>query len=685
MANTISRAFIIAIFIALIPLCLPSVTVAQDDHVATFHQKAEGWEKRLSDIENALIEDAPKSSVTDKFREELRLMRSSAGEENRLAEEEMSVHKQRLSALGNKPAEEEGVVEDETIVKRREEISENVRQADARIKRSALIIAKSNEMLDRVYAYEQRKKRTRLLRRQISDPLSAGYFAAIPNELRNTAELWSEATPTREIISAGLLTLAVLLGAICIYVAERKATSHLRNSGKLRSIAPPSILIALAALLTAALTCLQYGKGGAVLFESRIALSGTLAFFLSGVALVALWHTMPARDVNYGKFWRLALRLAKLLLAFSMLAILTGYVYLGVYIAVNVSAFFFSLSVFISLRLTLIRFSQTKQRKGISPLSVALAEPVLGLLCAQIWLISYGASPEDIWEWLARYKEGLTIGSIRIHPVDLLIGVAFFFGLLFISRGAQWFISERIFPNTQLDVGVRNAVIAVIGYTGGGLAFLALLSATGVDMSSIAIVAGAFSVGIGFGLQAIFNNFISGLILLFERPVRVGDWVVAGGVEGIIKRIRVRSTQIETFYNAAVIVPNSVFITESVTNWTLHDMSGRVDVKVSVAHGSDVRLVQRLLYELAKDHEEVLAFPESSVLFMNFGEFALNFELRCFIRNIRNFPDVASELRFAIDKAFRENGIVIPVPQRDLRIVSTPSGASPAIVNNDDE
>jgi small-conductance mechanosensitive channel len=196
------------------------------------------------------------------------------------------------------------------------------------------------------------------------------------------------------------------------------------------------------------------------------------------------------------------------------------------------------------------------------------------------------------------------------------------------------------------------------------------------------MVAGALSVGIGFGLQNIVNNFVSGLILLFERPIKSGDFVTVGGVEGTVKQISIRSTEIETLDRQNVIVPNSELVSQQVTNWVLHDPHGRLQLLVGVAYGSDVDKVRDVLLDVAQGHPQVLtdgiSSPRPKVLFREFGDSALIFELRVWIRQIRRRFDVSSEINFGIERAFREAGIEIPFPQRDLHVKSWSDGARPS-------
>ena len=183
--------------------------------------------------------------------------------------------------------------------------------------------------------------------------------------------------------------------------------------------------------------------------------------------------------------------------------------------------------------------------------------------------------------------------------------------------------------------------------------------------------------GIGFGLQNIVNNFISGIILLFERPIRTGDWIVVGNTEGYVRKISIRSTQIETFDRADVIVPNSELISNQVTNWMLRDPWGRVIVPVGVAYGSDVEKVREVLLQAARSHplvitEDIRVGPPR-VLFRGFGDSSLNFEIRFFIRNVDQRLSTQSDLNFAIEKGLREANIEIPFPQRDLHLRSVDS------------
>ena len=288
----------------------------------------------------------------------------------------------------------------------------------------------------------------------------------------------------------------------------------------------------------------------------------------------------------------------------------------------------------------------------------------------------------NIWKlddpWLAIITtyliEGFQIGSLNVTPTLLAGGILAFAITLNLTRYIKVHILPHGLKHTNLDRGACEAVTSLVGYAGVAAALLIALSITGVQMQNIAIIAGALSVGIGFGLQNIVNNFISGLILLFERPIRRGDWIIAGDTEGYVKAINIRSTQIETFDRADVIVPNSELITAKVTNWMLRDPYGRVTLAIGVGYNSDVEKVREILLDIANSHPLVMKnHPQVTppkVLFRSFGDNSLNFELRCFIRDIDRRIDTMSEFNFAIVAAFRREGIEIPFPQRVVTVAN---------------
>ena len=300
----------------------------------------------------------------------------------------------------------------------------------------------------------------------------------------------------------------------------------------------------------------------------------------------------------------------------------------------------------------------------------ALLDAAMYLGGLVLLLMIWGVPGDDIYAWARGILQEFTIGNVTISLGDILIGILIFIAAMAVTRALQRTLTENVFPQTNLDAGVQNSLSSGFGYIGLAIAIMLAISAIGLDLSNIALIAGALSVGIGFGLQAIVNNFVSGIILLVERPIKVGDWILVGGHEGTVKRINVRATEIETFQRASIIVPNSELIAGAVTNWTHKDSYGRVEVPVGVAYGSDVQQVMAILKQCLQDHDDILAWPEPYVLFRNFGESSLDFEGRGFIADVGHRISVLSDLNIEVEQALREAGIEIPFPQRDLHIRS---------------
>ena len=294
------------------------------------------------------------------------------------------------------------------------------------------------------------------------------------------------------------------------------------------------------------------------------------------------------------------------------------------------------------------------------------------LLLLRIWGYS-----DEVYAAAVHYVvEGFDIGKLHVAPLRVVMAIALFSVLVSINSWFKRQLEQNWFKKTRLDRGARDAAVTTSGYLGIAVAILVALSVAGVEFTNLAIIAGALSVGIGFGLQNIVNNFVSGLILLVERPIRTGDWIVVGATEGYVKKISIRSTQILTFDRADVIVPNSELIAGQVTNWMLTDPWGRVKVPVGVAYGSDTARVMQIMVDVANKHPQVMnnypGIPDPRVLFFGFGDSSLDFELRCVIRDVDKRLQTRSDLFLAIDAAFREAGIEIPFPQRDLHFRNGP-------------
>jgi small-conductance mechanosensitive channel len=305
-----------------------------------------------------------------------------------------------------------------------------------------------------------------------------------------------------------------------------------------------------------------------------------------------------------------------------------------------------------------------------SILGTGVLKLIVYLAAGILLMLPWGYRTSDFFQLFKNLFFGFEVGGLSISLSTILLALGLFFVGYTVTVALRSWLNNKLLPTTKLDIGISNSISTVFGYIGFILAAILGVSAAGFDLSNLAIVAGALSVGVGFGLQSIVNNFVSGLILLAERPIKAGDWIVTSGGEGTVKKISVRSTEIETFDRATVIVPNSTLITDNVTNWTHENKTGRIIIPVGVGYDSDPKQVEEILLRCAKEHRLVLGRPAPAVFFMDFGASSLDFQLRCFLADINNSLSVSSELRFAVLAALREAKIEIPFPQNDVHIRS---------------
>ena len=282
--------------------------------------------------------------------------------------------------------------------------------------------------------------------------------------------------------------------------------------------------------------------------------------------------------------------------------------------------------------------------------------------------IPWGLDSSTFMERAGSILTGFQAGEIQVSPIAIAQGFLIFIVGLFITRSLRSWLGEKLLPATSLDPGLKNSITTTAGYLGYIVSVVVAFAFIGINLSQLGLVAGALSVGIGFGLQSIVNNFVSGLILLAERPIKAGDWIVVAGEEGTVKKINVRSTELETFDRATVVIPNSDLISGTVQNWVLSGSLGRASIIIGVGYDSDPDQVREILLACARDHDLVLPYPEPSVFFLDFGDSALIFRLDVYLADIGNGFRTRSDLRFELLRRFREAGIEIPFPQRDLNI-----------------
>ncbi|MDR3493953.1 MAG: DUF3772 domain-containing protein [Ancalomicrobiaceae bacterium] len=387
--------------------------------------------------------------------------------------------------------------------------------------------------------------------------------------------------------------------------------------------------------------------------------------------------------------WRWTLPLAWIVAISSLVAAVLGYVTLADFLAfeliwfgVVLAALFLVLQLIDQALTTLFQpgtpVSQSLTRSmGLSRETVEQIGVVLsgvGRLGA-IFLAAYFVRPpwtesssSDVLANVRQAFFGIKIGSFTFSAASLLIGLVTFGLGVAITRGIRSWLDQALLPRTRLDAGLKNSISTSFSYAGYVVAAIVAFSAIGIGLDNIAIVAGALSLGIGFGLQSIVNNFVSGLILLAERPIKAGDLVEIGAEKGFVRKINVRSTEIETFDRASLIVPNSTLISGSVKNWMHRDPSGRCVVDVGVTYDADAEQVRKILLAAAEDHPLVTRLPGPAAFLVGFGESALAFRLICAVENVSDAFGVESDLRFTVLGRLKKAGIDIPVPQREISV-----------------
>jgi potassium-dependent mechanosensitive channel len=308
------------------------------------------------------------------------------------------------------------------------------------------------------------------------------------------------------------------------------------------------------------------------------------------------------------------------------------------------------------------------RRRQIAFLFTVFVSGGLVLLALPLILLQWGFDFDVVTGWFKAALFGFKVGGIEISLTRVIMALVILGGGYFGTRMLQRSLEKSVLVPPRMDAGIANSIKTAIGYAGIGASVLLAASYAGLDFTNLAIVAGALSVGIGFGLQSVINNFVSGLILLVERPVKVGDWIVVGSDEGYVRRISVRSTEIETFDRSSVIIPNAELIQGRVKNWTLRDAVGRVRIPVGIGYDSDPEKARAILLKLAEEQAGVLRYPPANVAFVGFGGNSIDMALNLFVADVNGGGPIKTEVAFKILKAFREAGIEMPNPQYDIHL-----------------
>ena len=377
-------------------------------------------------------------------------------------------------------------------------------------------------------------------------------------------------------------------------------------------------------------------------------------------------------------------KLSIIIISLAIISNILGYVMLGVVIVNGMLNSTYGIILLITAALALnaliVISLQTKPAQKIniirnqgSIIKITLAKIInVAVFIWSLYMIMKNFFIKDevigwLEETLGRVWE---IGNLKISIGNILLFFISIWLAVQIARFVRFVLEGDVLPRLNLARGVPGAISSIMTYLIIGFGIIIAMVTAGIDLSSFALLAGALGVGIGFGLQDIVRNFISGLILIFERPIQIGDAVQVDDISGRVLKIGIRSSIIKTWQGAEVIVPNGNLISNKLVNWTLSDQVRRIDIKTGVSYGTDVKLVMKTLLKCATDHQQILTKPAPYVLFNDFAESYLEFELRCWTSNYTDWIFIKSEIMVAIDEAFAREKIVIPFPQRDLHLKS---------------
>lgn len=415
---------------------------------------------------------------------------------------------------------------------------------------------------------------------------------------------------------------------------------------------------------------MEFSDGAAVVWHYPLIVLGSYFLFRLGNALRSICKAEPSESTSYRRRFAGILGMAARLIAVvSVVLPLVGFTTLAnallwpTVMTMALVGLLILLQDFATEVYAMAKGGGQAARDALMPLLIGF---VLALMSLPLFALVWGVRGTELSELWTRLRQGISLGGITISPTGILAMMVIFAAGYSITRFIQGALRSTVLPKTKIDAGGQNAIVAGIGYVGIILALMLAITAAGINLASLAFVAGALSLGIGFGLQNIVSNFVSGIILLIERPVTVGDWIAVGQNQGIVKRISVRSTHIQTFDRTEIVIPNSDLVTQSVTNWTRNNLSGRIIVRINVAYGTDTRLVERVLMEIAEDQPTILITPPPVVVFVGFGADAMNFELRAVVSDINGGTGVISDINHAIARRFSDEGIAIPFTQREL-------------------
>lgn len=439
------------------------------------------------------------------------------------------------------------------------------------------------------------------------------------------------------------------------------------------------------------------GDGSVILFVGRFALEVVLCFWF--LSFVKFWNQKSNRlnlVLSHRKtvLKKLLVNIVYIILIGALLLEITGYSGFALYWLISwgqtSAALLWAMLIFFVLKEWFVKAQKISEvEEETEKVAGNPFRWVLIWLCWLSWLgvfliaviAAWGGRQTVIVSFLKALNYPLTMGNMRLS----LLGFIYAFLILLFTHGAvrvwRYVFQDKVLARSDIEIGLQESIATIAVYVFWTLGIIMALYAVGLNATSLTVGLGALGIGLGFGLQNIFNNFISGIILLFERPIQVGDAVEINGIWAWVRKINVRSTVVQTWDNASLIIPNSEFISSQVTNWSFRDMSLRRHIVVGVAYGSDIERVKEILLEIAAATPRVLKNPKPDVLFSDFGDSALIFKLRVWTR-VDHMLAVESDVRFKIDQRFRECGITIAFPQRDIHIRSHVESKNPVEKND---
>ncbi len=559
------------------------------------------------------------------------------------------------------------------------------------------------DMLDRLGVRSRSFQRFFGLRWERALGQAALFAAALAAALalRRRSQAWRADDPRLEasaVVFERPVSAALLIALLATPLFYPKAPRVVDNLAIVLLVIP--LLRLLPRLLEPALVPTVYGLAGfAVLDQLRDVLEkrpfaerSLLLVEAAAAAGLLWWMLRPARLAALPAGTRLPrwvgriLRFALLLLVLSTLANVAGWVHLSRVVAEGVlTSSYLAVILYGGARVlrtaarALLR-SAPAQRLGLVRQHAAAigdwtrrgihAAAVLAWLAGSMFAFGLDAALREALGALLSAEA--SFGSVSVSLGDVLSFLLTLVGAFVLARVLRVVLEEDVVPRLPARRGLGTAVTSTVQYAVIGVGFLLAVSAAGVDLNRVSLLAGALGIGVGFGLQNVVNNFVSGLILLYERPVQIGDVVEVGNVTGEVKRIGIRSSTIRTPQGADVIVPNGNLISDRVVNWTFSDRRRRIEVKVGVAYGNDPERVLTLLVAVAEAHPDVLDDPAPQAVFAGFGESSLGFELQawCYLDSAGS---TQSELAIGVSRALVESGIEIPFPQRELHLRAGPA------------